>query len=112
MKIVAFILSFYLLFLAIEPGLKAMSLSESEQSGCCSDSSCEPIEKKQPEKRGCDDNQGCNPFQSCKTCTAFTSAVVCLNFIPNIVFSKLHTEKQDKVPPQITIDFWHPPKIA
>ncbi len=80
MKIFAFIFSFYLLFLAIEPGLKAMSISESQQSGCCSESSCEPLEEKQSEKKSekkdCDDSAGCNPFQSCKTCIRSVQTVI------------------------------------
>lgn len=116
MKIFAFIFSFYLLFLAIEPGLKAMSVSESHETSCCDDTSCEPIEEKQPEKqsekKGSDDNTACNPFQICKACIAFTGDFALQTFTPIILFSKQQADNKDKVPPQITLDFWQPPKIA
>lgn len=116
MKIFSFIFSFYLLFLAFEPGVKALSFTEEQETSCCSDKSCQPIEKQQPEKKqekkGCDETNNCNPFQTCNNCIAFTSDFVCLNLSPMISFSKPQTDNKDKVPPQITLDFWQPPKIA
>jgi hypothetical protein len=116
MKIFAFIFSFYLLFLAIEPGLKAMSKSESQQSGCCNDKSCEPIEKKLPakqsEKKEGTDNKVCNPFQFCKSCIGFNADIKLVAFTLVILFAKPQADNKVKVPPQITLDFWQPPKIA
>lgn len=116
MKIFSFIFSFYLLFLAVEPGLKAMTLNEAQEISCCSDTSCEPIEKEQPakqlEKKEGDDNSACNPFQICKACIAFTGAFALQTVTPIILFATLQSGNKDKVPPQITLDFWQPPKIA
>ena len=116
MKIFSFIFSFYLLFLAVEPGMRALSFTEEQQTGCCNDKSCQPIEKQQPEKKqekkDCNDTNTCNLFQTCGNCIAFTSDFVCLNLSPIIAFSQPHTENKDKVPPAIALDFWQPPKIA
>lgn len=93
-----------------------MSINESEVTSCCNDKLCQPIEKKQPEKqsdkKGCNDNKGCNPLQTCKTCIALSNEFVCLNFSPVILLSKPQTENNVKFLPQITLDFWQPPKIA
>lgn len=116
MKTLALILSFYLLFLAIEPGLKVMSTNKGQETLCCNGNSCQPFEKKQPqkqsEKKDCNDNSACNPFQICKTCTAFTGELALQTFTPIILFAKPQADNKEKVPPQITIDFWQPPKIA
>ena len=91
-------------------------MSEGEEISCCGDSSCEPIGKEQPakqtEKKDCNDTSNCNPFQICKTCTAFTSDFAYQSITPIILFAKLLANNTDKVPPEITIDFWQPPKIA
>lgn len=116
MKIFSFIFSFYILFLALEPGIKALTLTEEQQTSCCNDNSCQPIEKQLPakksEKKGCDETTNCNPFQICKTCTAFTGDFALQTFTPIILFAKPQADNKEKVPPQITLDFWQPPKIA
>ena len=116
MKILGFIFAFYVLFLSLEPGLKYIVNVGQSTETCSCGSSCEPIEKKQPEKQSDKkdntDNKACNPFQICNSCTVFTSDLICLNFSPVIIFSKSYTDSKDKIPPQITLDFWQPPKIA
>jgi len=116
MKIFGFIFAFYVLFLAIQPGLKNITSLTSQKTETCCGRSCEPIEKKQPEKssekKDKTDKAACNPFQTCNSCISFSDEFVCLNFSPVIVFSKSYTENKEKVPPQITLDFWQPPKIA
>jgi len=92
MKTFSFIFSFYILFLALEPGIKPLTLTEEQQKGCCNDKSCQPIERqlleKKSEKKGCDESNNCNPFQICKTCTAFTGEFALQTFSPIILFTK------------------------
>jgi hypothetical protein len=113
MKIFGFIFSFYLLFLAIEPGISYLTHTEEIEAICCSSSSCEPIPEEQPEpKQGCDDTNTCNPFQSCSNNIVFISDPAFLDFSSVDIVSKSFTGIKDKVPPAITLDFWQPPKIA
>ena len=116
MKILSFIFSFYILFLALEPGIISLSFTEIQQTGCCNDKSCQPIEKplpaKKSEKKGCGETSNCNPFQICKTCTAFISGFALQTITPIILFAKPQANNKEKVPAQITFDFWQPPKMA
>lgn len=116
MKIFGIIFAFYILFLSVQPGLNDITNLTSTKTETCCGGSCEPIEKEQPakqsEKKDGNDKSACNPFQICKACIAFTADFVLLNFTPTITFSKHQADNKEKVPPQITIDFWQPPKIA
>ena len=116
MKIFNFIFSYYLLFLAFEPGIRALSFTEGQEISCCGDISCPPIQKEQPskqsEKKGCDQTTNCNPFQICKTCTAFPCDFGLQTFSPIILFAKQQADSKEKIPAQISLDFWQPPKIA
>ena len=116
MKISGFIFAFYILFLSVEPGLKDIITFGQTTETCSCGSSCEPIEgnqkEKQTNKNDNTDNKACNPFQICNSCTVFTSDLLCLSFSPIIIFSNSYTNNKDKIPPQITLEFWQPPKIA
>ena len=116
MKIFSFIFSFYILFLAVEPGVRTLSFVEGQEISCCGDKSCRPIEKQQPEskqeKKGCDETNNCNPFQTCNNCIAFTSDIVSPTFSLIISFSKANTENKEKLLPAMALDFWQPPQIA
>lgn len=117
MKIFRFIFAFYILFLSIQSGLKNItSLIGTKTETCSCGGSCEPIEKKQSgkqsDKKEGNDNSACNPFQICKNCIAFTGDFAFQNFTPIILFAKPQAANIEKVPPQITLDFWQPPKIS
>lgn len=117
MRIFGFIFAFYILFLSVLPGLKDMTnLTGTKTETCSCGSSCEPIEKeqsnKQSDKKEDNDNSACNPFQICKSCIAFTGDFAFQNFTPIILFAKPQADNKEKVPPQIILDFWQPPKIV
>ena len=92
-----------------------MTTNDEQQIGCCDNPACEPIKKehpsKQTEKNDCN-NSACNPFQTCKTCSAFTSNFVNHSISPITLFAQTYANNKIEVLPKITIDFWQPPKIA
>jgi len=117
MKIFGFIFAFYILFLSVLSGLKGMTnLTGTKTEACSCGSSCEPIDKdqsgKQSEKKEDNDNSACNPFQICKNCIAFTGDFAFQSFTTIILFAKPQADNKEKVPSQITLDFWQQPKIA
>lgn len=116
MKIFSFIFAFYILYLTIAPGLESMSFISSQKiENCCSDT-CEPVEKKQPEnqsdKKENTDKGVCNPFELCNGCIGFSAHFAFGAYTPVILFAKPYADNNEKVPPQITLDFWQPPKIV
>ena len=116
MKVFGFIFSFYVLFLSLQPALKDMIGANQGTETCSCGSSCEPIGKKQSEKqsdkKNNTDNKVCNPFQFCKCCVGFNTDLTLQNFTPILFFTRPHAEGKEKIPPQIALDFWQPPKIA
>ncbi len=115
MKIFAFIFPLYILFLTVEPGIKAM-VSESTKSECCG-GTCKPITEKdsqtpKPGNKNNSNKSGCNPFEICKVCIGYT-----VNFCSSYSFLKLSFGEQpspsnDKIPSNLSLDFWQPPKIV
>jgi len=109
MRIFALLFGFYIMYLALLPGISTIADNHIEVETCCSDS-CGSSE---PEPTDCEDGEdGCNPFQSCYCCIGFNMS---LSFIPataDILFFKSHIEVKEKVPPHIALDFWQPPKIV
>ena len=117
MKIFGFILAFYILFLSVQPGLKNVTnLTGTKTETCSCGSSCEPIEKKESEqpsnKKEDSNNKACNPFQPCQCCIVFNNDFVFLTSSPVFILAKQQTRIAEKIPPQIALDFWQPPKIA
>lgn len=116
MRIIAFIFSLYIIFLAIEPGIKAIGFGGSKTE-CCGDL-CKPIEeeKSQPEKKSeskdCSDDSGCNPFQVCKACTGCTVALAFISVSPIIFLNELPAPDTERIPSQFALDFWQPPKFS
>ncbi len=116
MKIFGFIFASYLLFLSVQPGLNDITNLTGTKTETCCGGSCEPIEEKQSDKQSDkkdgNDNSACNPFQICKSCIAFTGDFAVQNFNAIILFAKQQADNKEKIPPQITLDFWQPPKIV
>ncbi len=111
MKFFALLFGFYIMFLALLPGINIITSSTGiEMQTCCAET-CVPGEEDQPAKSN-DQNEGCNPFQSCYCCIGFN---IVLHTSPNlhtVVFSTSQTESKEKVPPHFTLDFWQPPKLV
>ena len=116
MKFIAYILSFHILFLALEPGVKAICFGK-DKTECCS-GSCKPVseEKSQPEKqpvnKDAGDQTGCNPFATCNTCSGYTVALSFISLSPEIFHIEQYTPVTENFPSEIAIDFWQPPKIG
>lgn len=114
MKILSFIFSFYILFLAILPGFKAgaevLGLSV---EACCADS-CELEGSEDHEQSPGEDEsgKGCNPFQFCKCCTGFNGNVAVSGLVPVSIGYKSFALNKEEDLPQVSIDFWQPPKIG
>ena len=114
MKFLAFIFSFYLLFLSIEPGVKALYGMEGQPIACCTDISCEPLNDNATANHSdTDENaEGCNPFQFCKCCSFVNRDGNEVAQLPLILFSSNHVAYKENVPPHSSLEFWQPPKIA
>ena len=116
MKILGFIFSFYILFLAVLPGLKGIALPAIQKVENCCGNTCDPIEKRESklpsEKEESPDNKACNPFQSCKCCVSWNPEFALSNFTQVILFTQQLVENTEKIPPKISLDFWQPPKIG
>jgi len=100
MKVIAFILSAYLVFLFAVP--------------CCSFDNCpEEIEMQQANHQNEDADCGsCSPFFTCTSCSGFTVSPV-LNpeliiFFSNNQYSAYIVSSM----PDVDYDFWQPPKIG
>ena len=101
MKVVAFILSAYLVFLLAIP--------------CCSFDNCpqERTAQTQKHEKGDGDCGNCSPFFTCTGCSGITVSIVEVdtgltfffspNQYPGYIVSSI---------PDITYDFWQPPKIG
>jgi len=115
MKLAAFILAFFMLFLAVKPGIDSISLPAASEQACCGDK-CMPIanNEKSDDKEKNDDCEGksCNPFQVCSACV-----LVCMNMCSDALpkptaISTLRFNYQLRLTSQFAPDFWQPPKIV
>lgn len=101
MKVIAFILSAYLLLLFAIP--------------CCAFDNC-PEEKEKQEanhQKGDGDCGNCSPFFTCTGCTGFTVSVTEIGAGVGLFFScnQYHDYIVSSIP-DISYDFWQPPKLV
>lgn len=115
MKLFAYIVSFHILFLAFEPGVKAICSWE-DKTECCN-SSCKIVseEKSQPvqpvkKDGGC--QTGCNPFATCNACSGYTHVFTFISLSPEIFHIEQYPTVTENFSSVIAIDFWQPPKIG
>ena len=101
MKVIAFILSAYLLFLFSVP--------------CCSFDNCPEDKTVQTEEheKGDGDCGTCSPFFTCTSCSGFTVTVSeidhsLLSFSSNNQYSDYIISSI----PEVDYDFWQPPKLG
>ena len=101
MKLIAFILSAYLLFLIAVP--------------CCSFDNCpeENTVQAQNHEKENGDCGSCSPFFTCSGCSGFTVAASEMNaelipFIPNTQYPSHNVALM----PKVDFDFWQPPKLG
>jgi hypothetical protein len=101
MKVLAFILSAYLLFLLTVP--------------CCSFDNCpdEKITQEADHEKGDGDCGSCSPFFACTGCSGFT-VLLESNHIEIVSMVSVHeyTGYILSFIPDVHYDFWQPPKVA
>ena len=101
MKVLAFILSAYLLFLFAVP--------------CCSFDNCpeDKIEQTADHESGDGDCGRCSPFFTCTECAGFTASVENSNLdVSPSVFNRHYTGYILSFIPDVHYDFWQPPKLG
>ena len=101
MKVIAFILSAYLLFLFAVP--------------CCSFDNCseEKIAQTQQHEKGDGDCGACSPFFTCTGCSGFT--ITSSEIDPGLIsfsFTRQYSDYIVSPIPETDHDFWQPPKIG
>lgn len=116
MRLIAYILSFHILLLALEPVMNVIDFGE-DKTECCG-GSCKPIpiQKSQSEQQPVKKDSGiqtvCNPFAICNGCTGWTIVYTFILSIPEIYHKGQYTPVTVNLPSKIDFDFWQPPKIA
>ena len=118
MKLVAYIWSFYILFLSVEPGLKALYLHGTKQNIHYCDKCCLPKENqsqskgKNPCGKGCTGN--CNPLETCNNCLGCTvkPPQALISIVPVFYDDKPFCITQDKLFSNFASDFWQPPRLS
>lgn len=116
MKFFALIWSFYILFLSIDPGLKAIYLYANQKIDCC-DKCCSNKEdpSEQKGKSPCDKNctGNCNPLETCNSCIGYTVNLPSVTIIRPILYgAKPLAAAQDKLFSNFASDFWQPPRLS
>lgn len=101
MKLLSYILAFYLILLAAVP--------------CCAFDSCPDDKTAQAtdHEKGDKDCGNCSPFFSCEACATATIAFEPLQIkISAILASSVYSIYIQQQLPDIDYDFWQPPKIG
>ena len=115
MRFLAFLLAFFILYLAIKPGIDSLSLLAASEQTCCGDK-CMPTtnnnKAENKEKNDDCEDKACNPFQVCSACV-----LVCLNIHVDVVpkpttYSTKRFNYQLTFTSQFAPEFWQPPKIG
>lgn len=115
MNRLTYILAFFILFLAMKPGMDALCVQENSERFSCS-KPCKALSDKdktddQNQDNSCD-GKACNPFQVCGSCVLICLQIsaVCITE-PTAYHDKGFTYR-NVFTPQFTPDFWQPPKIV
>jgi len=104
-----YIIAIYILTLTLESGVRSMVLFEPVETGCCTNTACEPTETS---GTSCDYNAICNPFQTCSNCVPFTIEVNGLHISAIKINIPVCFEVHQVRPTEIAYDFWQPPKLV
>ena len=115
MKSLTFILTIFILFLAIKPGTDMISLQTETEQTCCG-GQCTPTSDNQQDQDQQQDNdcngQSCNPFQVCSSCVLHFLTNSFLDLSKPEISTKQNFTYQSAFTSQFAPDFWQPPKIA
>jgi hypothetical protein len=114
MRLLAYILTFYILFLAAAPSLPLLSCGKTEmkcEKACChmKNMGSNTCHKKGPEKGNCN-GAGCNAFMSCCNGVALTRPTGA-SFLPLAYSIHTYSSKTETVFSNFLSDAWHPPCI-
>lgn len=102
---------FYILFLSIEPGVKAMYAGISKEKVECCENCCFRKENSssQKEKKSSDKNttENCNPFEACNACIGYTVNIspIAITILPVFYADKHLATAQDKLFSDFASDF-------
>ena len=116
MRFFTAIFSIYILFLAVEPGIKSIGVGNTKTE-CCG-GSCTPVsDEKSPSEKKSDSkdekgNAACNPFANCQACIGYTVTLAFITETPVPTFTELQTPRTEKIPAEVALDFWQPPKLS
>lgn len=111
MRWLCLILSFLVLGLSVQPACAAFSLLEAQVSvsdDCCPDT--QPASESSSKK----DCHGCNPFHSCSCCVASVLLPFSLKVSPPAALSVPAapiSRYQTATLPNVSFDFWQPPRL-
>ena len=115
MKMLSCLFAFYVLFLSLQPVVKDFDSLTGESASCCN-TACESGED-EPSKKGSEkgndrEADSCNPFQCLECCNVFNTSVHSYGIILNPDFTKMYTKNSVGMLPEVSPDFWQPPRIA
>lgn len=111
MKFLAYILATYILFLAIKPGIEAISLQTGTEQGCCG-GECSPVKSSDHNQKKENSEKSCNPFQVCSSCLLQVASVPFFKILPKPEIStKQYFSYKSVFSSQFSSDFWQPPKF-
>lgn len=107
MKMLALILSFIILFLAVEPGVKIILTHSDTEQGCCG--GIKDNHEMEESGNGCSQTT-CNPFFKCRSCAILFVSIS--YFFPEKIQNSTKTEipYQLKSTSPFPSEFWQPPK--
>lgn len=108
MKILSFILSFYVIALNVQPILNLVEIGY--EDGCSSTILSDDLENQHEDEDGCTDL--CNPFLSCSMCLGFTIPISVLFSGPSEHYMIKQVFYENFTTPQYVSAIWQPPKIG
>jgi|SRR5690554_583491 hypothetical protein len=117
MKILAYIISFTVIFLSVKPGIDALAYSFENEIAFCTNTMC--VADTDTDGAGAEDRQSqedngmCNPFQICSACVMLYVATPINETTPQPEpRAKQAYGYQTNIASQFIADFWQPPKIG
>lgn len=112
MKFLAYILTTYILFLVIKPGIVAISLQTDTEQSCCG-GQCAPIQSNDHNQKKDNSEKNCNPFQVCNSCLLQVASIPFYKILPkHKISTKRYFFYKSVFSSQFASDFWQPPKIV
>lgn len=103
-----------MLFVAIKPGLDAMTSIKDVQ--CCSGSACAPALEipfsDTQKENNTEQNNTCTPGHTCACCLFICSTIITHTFISQAIPTEIFFGHETPLTSNYTADFWQPPKFV